>query len=1581
MKKKLQILFSTVVLLCLALSVHAQTSFAGADGKYYLKNVEAGKYFGASNSWGTQVSLLDHPVYVSLYKQSDGVYQLETPESKGEGKRVGSNLYVDTNPAANFTISSTDDGKTYTIVCQDGKVIGYDGSTNIVAGNLQATDKKALWEITSEADMYASLAKATSKKPVDATFLLKDPYFSRSNPDRDTWTYVKWGGNWEKGWFCNEKYKGTFTSTQTIVGAPKGLYKLVAQGFYRVESGGNENDLPFFFIGDEKSKANFKKIEGSENDQGAAGESFSKGMYKISPIEYTLVTDGDLVVGAKLASNTNLWCCWKNFSLEYYGDEAVLLAELNQYYDDAVKNWQAVQSLVNVWDNQVKDEVWKSTVKGDALDLMNIANDQLIATKAAFEKSYKDGKIKDDYADLKAKIDEVGYTYTKSGDDPVGDAAGTIVDQALAKAVANWAVAEAALKIAKKFPAGSYYIKNGSKYVGPANNWETQASLVDYAVAWTLATSKNGVYTFESPVGSGAKIYLGREMKDKAYTSDDLFCDMEAMKITIAQGATNFTLATPDEKFISINGNTLKATATATEWEIIPATDKGITTDQYGATYFIKDANIGRTNRFESAWTGAPKAKTSNEGLTDGKETAATRYAMEAYKATFSANQEVTVPEGYYTVNVQAFYRVEEGGKDDIKPVLFANNEQVNIKNQAGFGTENNIQAAAQKFEKLEDTYKNTLEVHVGKDGKLNLGVKLDENKTLWTIWKNFTLTFNEKDNTKYDVQTKNNLTSAWIKAKENYFDVKDRVAGYDKDGKIYAALQLIETNEEYKEIKHKDKPSTYAKTGWGFAQLSATGATDYANAITDAKATAEAKADSLYAELKKITDGIDSNLENMEIAKKLNKDIDDITPLWQATYDIINTKYNAEKILDPSDATEFKKEMADLRAEFVKELGELNTIDATFSTIKTKTIEENLSNGKLKEQEPTISAQISGLKDKIIATLNDAQTKSYEALENAYNDRDALYIAGIEVINKHYAGDHKAIADDTNVKLFAIHKALAKIYADATAEYAAVVAANKKALDNKALPTEGFGYANYIRGLEDVNVDAIATYLADANTAAIAANNKYIADNLRKTEYKDGKVVSDTGVQALEAKLWNALKTTGYKAPLTRADIIANKDKQYDEDIVDVFKKIAVLEDTLKFYQDIHEAKYLDAATLKALRDKGIKVYKLDKDGKETAEAKDTIFCVSDAAEYIQFALKGIEVDVEATAAAVKYSDGAKKDLGAKNTDLKTLWNKSYAGMNDKLDKEVDLQEIYEGIENIRINHVENGLFIYDEASAAEDEADIEEWTMALTNYDEWVVAYHEPGDANLDGQVTVADVILQVSYVLEEEKIPATKLNKYVTDADGDGTFDINDVQATIITAMGGYDEEEEEEAAGAPNRVAADITDYVVVGKGELGLVNTKAYASFQIDVTVADGATFNAPTLTDRASKLTMKYSKIGDNTYRVIGYNMKKATIEQNEGIFMQLNIAGNNEVVATNAIFSDSKATKYVLSILTEDEAAAIAGDVEEPGEVDAIAGIKAEIEAGAEIYTVGGAKLNKLQKGVNIIKKADGSVRKVFVK
>lgn len=296
------------------------------DGVYYLRNVATGKFWGADNDWGTRGSLVDEYQYVTLSRLSDGKYTMETMVTNGSSQYYFNGDYMDSDPVS---LTITPVGKYYTFAI-DNKYIGYDGSTTVLAKDLYADDENALWEAISEQKMKeeqdAIMAAATVQSPADATFLIKDPGFGRNRRD----TYSAWtmdasnqnlGGGADSSHpnACGESWHSTFTLSQTITDAPKGVYKLSVQGFYRQDDTDYEH-LPYFYINDVTST--FPEQTGTENSMTTAGVSFAEGLYEAEPMYIELPENGTLTVGAKLEENEQLWCIWDNFRLTYYGPEA-----------------------------------------------------------------------------------------------------------------------------------------------------------------------------------------------------------------------------------------------------------------------------------------------------------------------------------------------------------------------------------------------------------------------------------------------------------------------------------------------------------------------------------------------------------------------------------------------------------------------------------------------------------------------------------------------------------------------------------------------------------------------------------------------------------------------------------------------------------------------------------------------------------------------------------------------------------------------------------------------------------------------------------------------------------------------------------------------------------------------------------------------------------------------------------------------------------------------------------------------------------------------------------------------------------
>lgn len=230
--------------------------------------------------------------------------------------------------------------------------------------------------------------------------------------------------------------------------------------------------------------------------------------------------------------------------------------------------------------------------------------------------------------------------------------------------------------------------------------------------------------------------------------------------------------------------------------------------------------------------------------------------------------------------------------------------------------------------------------------------------------------------------------------------------------------------------------------------------------------------------------------------------------------------------------------------------------------------------------------------------------------------------------------------------------------------------------------------------------------------------------------------------------------------------------------------------------------------------------------------------------------------------------------------------------------------------------------------------------------------------GDANRDGEVTTSDAVAAVNFALEKE-VPSEKAFK-AADVNNSNSITVSDAVGIVNIALGKPAGDEAATARGEK----AEAVNYLTMNGASLNLTNSTEFVGFQMDVTLADGAQFNGVQLADRAADLQVIYNRISANTYRIIAFSTGNAAIEGNEGELFTLDIAGNHNINITNIEFADAAANAYAIGF----------------AETTGINGIYAGA-ANVESYTVGGVKNDKVRKGMNIVRTADGKVKKVFVK
>lgn len=230
--------------------------------------------------------------------------------------------------------------------------------------------------------------------------------------------------------------------------------------------------------------------------------------------------------------------------------------------------------------------------------------------------------------------------------------------------------------------------------------------------------------------------------------------------------------------------------------------------------------------------------------------------------------------------------------------------------------------------------------------------------------------------------------------------------------------------------------------------------------------------------------------------------------------------------------------------------------------------------------------------------------------------------------------------------------------------------------------------------------------------------------------------------------------------------------------------------------------------------------------------------------------------------------------------------------------------------------------------------------------------------GDPNGDGEVTTSDAVLTVSFALEIE----TPTEKQFAAADYNNSNDItvSDAVGIVNEALGVNSSRSDV----APARMLGG-DNYLMWNDQQLMLVNSTAFVAFQMDVTLDNGAVLNGVKLSERAAGLSVRYNRVGENTWRIIAISMQNRTISGNEGDLLKFDISGNSTINVSNVEFTDAAARAYALGF---------------NGETTGISTVSS-INADADIYNVNGVRSNTMRKGMNIIRNANGEVNKVLVK
>ena len=370
-----------------AASAWAQTWTASAvgEGTFYLYNVGNEGFLYGHNDWSTRASLTNQGgMPVTLSSDGAGGYYISTSPTYNN-LFLGADGYVDkpSTDADNYTAWNITpvEGQENTYTLQAKKTSNYlfghaSDLTKTTVSSTLPSNSKAYWKLATREALLANFSKATQESPIDATFLILDPYFGRVTNVSGVWTGDVTHGGYESGAsqnYCIERFNTTFDIYQTLSGLPNGIYGIQCQGFYRIGGrtdattrrnngeevlnakyyiNNSEGGLMSIFDGSyaKSYTANYNEdkaytVNGEArylpNTLSQAANCLRKNDYQ-NPVVTAVVTDGNIRLGVKkTVAVSNDWTIFDNFILTYYGID---LSALVTSYEEQLAAAKALQS-------------------------------------------------------------------------------------------------------------------------------------------------------------------------------------------------------------------------------------------------------------------------------------------------------------------------------------------------------------------------------------------------------------------------------------------------------------------------------------------------------------------------------------------------------------------------------------------------------------------------------------------------------------------------------------------------------------------------------------------------------------------------------------------------------------------------------------------------------------------------------------------------------------------------------------------------------------------------------------------------------------------------------------------------------------------------------------------------------------------------------------------------------------------------------------------------------------------------------------------------------------------------------------
>lgn len=223
--------------------------------------------------------------------------------------------------------------------------------------------------------------------------------------------------------------------------------------------------------------------------------------------------------------------------------------------------------------------------------------------------------------------------------------------------------------------------------------------------------------------------------------------------------------------------------------------------------------------------------------------------------------------------------------------------------------------------------------------------------------------------------------------------------------------------------------------------------------------------------------------------------------------------------------------------------------------------------------------------------------------------------------------------------------------------------------------------------------------------------------------------------------------------------------------------------------------------------------------------------------------------------------------------------------------------------------------------------------------------------GDANGDNNINVVDIVSMINYIMGH---PSDKFIFLAADLNDDNEVDVFDVMKGLNLAL------KNKAAARSMARATSGTEEMVTVTTTAGGMVldinDPARFTAFQFDVEVTEGVELTDARLTADAAHHTLRFTKNGQNTYRVIGMSMDNSTLSANGNGLIELSFSKNGHMQISNVIFVTPQETNVYFA--SDNIVVTGIGSIEH--------------EQAEEIYDLSGRKVDTdrshLPKGVYII-------------